>query len=137
MLLSMLLMLQTDEVVVRTSEPRPASPWQETFSARCGRQSLEVRRPMRPLQSSPEVLLNGRTPRGDLRPLEADLGQVGAAYRMSFTCSQNDAIQLRWVSGQTGPHGHVRYRAGSAIFHDRSLVQSGAEEATEETFWYR
>lgn len=40
MLLSMLLMLQTDEVVVQTSEPRPASPWQETFSARCGRQSL-------------------------------------------------------------------------------------------------
>lgn len=135
--LSMMLMLQTDEAVVRTSEPRPASPWQETFSARCGRQILEVRRPIRPLQSGPEVLLNGRTPRGDLRPLELELSRVGAAYRMSFTCSQNDAMQLRWVSGRAGPNGSVRYRAGSAIFQDGSLVQSGAGEATEETFWFR
>lgn len=137
LLLSMLLMLQTNDIVVRTSEPRPASPWQETFSARCGSQRLEVRRPMRPLQSSPEVLLNGRTPRGDLRPLEQELSRVGAAYRMSFTCSQFDAMQLTWVSGHTGPDGHVRYRAGSAIFQDGSLIQSGAEEATAETFWYR
>ena len=137
MLLSMLLMLQTEEVVVRTSEPRPASPWQETFSARCGRERLEIRRPMRPLQSRPEVLLNGQKPRGDLPPLEADLGQIGAVYRMSFTCSQDDAIQLRWVSGQSGPQGQVRYRAGSAVFDGGSLVRSEAEEATEETFWHR
>lgn len=137
MLLSILLMLQTDEVVVRTSEPSPASPWQETFSARCGRQRLEVRRPMRPPQSRPEVLLNGRAPRGDTRPLEQELSLVGAAYRISFTCSQNDAMQLRWVSGYAGPNGNLRYRAGSATFHDGSLVQSGAEEATEETFWFR
>lgn len=137
MLLSMLLMLQTGEAVVRSSEPRPASPWQETFSARCGRQSLEVRRPLRPLESSPEVLLNGRTPQGVVRPLEQELGQIGAAYRMSFTCSQDDAIELRWVSGHAGPHGNVRYRAGSAIFHDESLIRSGAEAATEEAFWYR
>lgn len=137
MLLSMLLMLQTGEVVVRSSEPRPAIPWQETFSARCSRESLEVRRPLRPLQSSSEVLLNGRTPQGDLQPLEQELSLIGAAYRMSFTCSQNGAIQLRWVSGQAGPHGNVRYRAGSAIFHDGSLLRSAAEEAAEETFWYR
>ena len=137
MLLSMLLMLQTEEVVVRTSEPRPASPWQETFSARCGRERLEVRRPMRPLQNRSEVLLNGHPPRGDLRRLEADLGEVAAVYRMSFTCSQDDAIQLRWVSGQSGSQGQVRYRAGSAIFDGESLVRSEAEEATEETFWYR
>lgn len=137
MLLSMLLMLQVDEIVIRISEPRTATPWQETFSARCGRQSLEIRRPMRPLQRGPQVLLNRRIPQGDLRPLEQELGQVGAAYRMSFSCSRNDAVQLRWVSGYSGPDGHVRYRAGSAIFHDGSLTQSGAEDATEETFWYR
>lgn len=137
MLLSMLLLLQSDEGVVRTSEPRPATPWQETLSARCGRQGLEIRRPMRPLQSPPQVLLNGRAPQGDVRPLEAELGRVDAAYRMSFTCSRNEAMQLRWVSGQTGPDGQVRYRAGSAVFHDGSLVRSAAEEATEEAFWYR
>jgi hypothetical protein len=99
MLLSLLMMLKADEVVVRTSEPRTASPWQETFTARCGRNRLEIRRPMRPLQRNPEVLLNGRTPQGDPGSLEAELGHVGAAYRLSFTCSQNGAVQLRWVSG--------------------------------------
>lgn len=137
MLLSTLLMLQVGEVVLQASEPVAADPWQETFSARCGRQRLEVRRPMRPLESEPQVLLNGRTPRGDLRPLQQELGQVGAAYRMSFTCSRDGAVQMRWVSGQMGPHGQVRYRAGSTIFREGALVRSRAEQATEETFWYR
>ena len=137
MLLSMILMLETQEMVVQASEPRPASPWQETFRASCGRQRLEIRRPMRPLQSSAEVMLNGRAPQGDLRSLRQELSQVGAAYRMSFTCSQNEAMQLRWVRGQLEPNGHVRYRAGSATFNEGSLQQSSAEEATAEAFWYR
>lgn len=138
MLLAMLLMLQTGEVVLRTSEPRPASPWRETFLATCGRDTLAVTRPLRPLQSRAEVLLNGRRPGGDLRALEDELSDNVAAYRMSFTCDRDDAsIQMRWVSGQAGPSGQVRYRAGSAVFQDGSLVRSQAEDAMEEAFWYR
>ena len=48
MLLSMLLAGQAQEVVVRAVELRPANPWVEVFSASCGRQRLEVRKPMHP-----------------------------------------------------------------------------------------
>lgn len=136
MLLSMILLLQSGEVVVRTSEPRPANPWRETFSARCGRNRLEIERPMRPLDSRPVIRLNGRAPRGDLAPLAAEFAEVGAAYRMSFDCSRNDTVQLRWVRGLAGPSG-VRYRVGSAEFAGGALVRSTAEDATEEAFWYR
>lgn len=136
MLLSMILLLQSGELVVRTSEPRSANPWQETFSARCGRNRLEIERPMRPLDQPAAIRLNGRTPRGDLAPLAAEFAGVGAAYRMSFTCSRNDTVQLRWVRGLSGPSG-VRYRAGSATFEGGALTRSTAEDATEETFWYR
>lgn len=91
---------------------------------------------MRPLQSNPQVLLNDQPPRGDLDPLELELGQVDAAYRMSFTCSQIETLRLRWVRGLAGQNGHVHYRVGFAIFRDGTLVESGAEEAVEETFWY-
>lgn len=136
MLLSMILMLQAGEVVVRTSHGRPANPWQETFSARCGRNRLEIERPMRPLDSRPVIRLNGRAPRGDLAPLAAEFAEVGAAYRLSFTCSQNDTVQLRWVRGLSGRSG-VRYRAGSAEFAGGALLRSTADDANEETFWYR
>lgn len=136
MLLAMILLLQSGEVVVRTSEPRSANPWHETFSARCGRNRLEIERPMRPLDRRPVIRLNGRAPRGDLAPLAAEFAEVGAAYRMSFSCSQNDTVQLRWVKGLAGPSG-VRYRAGSAEFAGGALVHSSAEDTTEETFWYR
>lgn len=139
MLFSILLLaVQADDVVVSIREPSSASPWHETYTARCGRQDLEIRRPMRPLQSPPEVLLSGRRPQGDLSTLEAELSQAGAAYRMAFTCSQNnETMQLRWVSGLPGERGQIRYRAGSAMFREGSLVESRAEESTAETFWYR
>lgn len=138
MLLSMLLAVQAEEVIARAVELRPANPWVEVFSASCGRQRLEVRRPMRPLQTGSRVLLNGRTARGDVSPLELELGEVGAAYRMSFRCSQDgETMQLSWVSGLAGERGQVRYRAGSAEFRQGALVRSLSEEATEETFWYR
>jgi|SRR6478672_1689349 len=138
MLLSLLLAGQAQEVVVRAVELRPANPWVEVFSASCGRQHLEVRRSMRPLQRGSQVLLNGRTARGDVSPLELELGEVGAAYRMSFQCSQNgETMQLSWVSGLAGERGQVRYRAGSAEFRGGALVRSLSEEANEETFWYR
>ncbi|MGQ2991869.1 MAG: hypothetical protein ACT6RD_06335 [Brevundimonas sp.] len=136
MLLSIILLLQSGEVVVRTSEPRPANPWQETFSARCGRNRLEIERPMRPLDQPAAIRLNGRAPRGDLAPLAAEFAEVGAAYRLSFSCSQNDTVQLRWVRGLSGRSG-VRYRAGSAEFAGGALIRSTAEDTTEETFWYR
>ncbi|TAJ57388.1 MAG: hypothetical protein EPO49_12230 [Brevundimonas sp.] len=138
MLVSMLLAMQAEEVIVRAVELRPANPWVEVFSASCGRQRLEVRRPMRPLQTGSRVLLNGRAARGDVSPLELELGEAGAAYRMSFGCSQNgETMQLSWVSGLVGEHGQVRYRAGSAEFRQGALVRSLSEEANEETFWYR
>ena len=138
MLVSMLLAMQAEEVIVRAVELRPANPWVEVFSASCGRQRLEVRRPMRPLQTGSRVLLNGRAARGDVSPRELELGEAGAAYRMSFGCSQNgETMQLSWVSGLVGEHGQVRYRAGSAEFRQGALVRSLSEEANEETFWYR
>ena len=91
---------------------------------------------MRPLDQPAAIRLNGRAPRGDLAPLAAEFAEVGAAYRLSFTCSQNGAMQVRWVRGLSGPSG-VRYRAGSAEFSGGALVRSTAEDATEETFWYR
>lgn len=137
MLLSMLLAGQA-QVVVRAVELRPANPWVEVFSASCGRQRLEVRKPMRPSQTGSRVLLNGRAAQGDVGPLELDLSEVGAAYRMSFHCSQNgETMQLRWVSGLVGESGQVRYRAGSAEFRHGALVRSRSEESNEETFWYR
>ena len=137
MLLSMLLAGQAQEVVVRAVELRPANPWVEVFSASCGRQRLEVRKPMHPPRPV-RVLLNGRAARGELAPLELDLSEVGAAYRMSFHCSQNgETMQLRWVSGLVGESGQVRYRAGSAEFRHGALVRSRSEESNEETFWYR
>lgn len=92
--------------------------------------------PVRPLEARPQVLINGRPARGNLRPLEADLSQAGAVYRMSFTCSQNQTLQLRWVSG-LAEGGQIGYRAGSATFHEGGLVESTAADATQETFWYR
>lgn len=138
MLLSILLALQVDEVVFEVREPRPANPWVEVFNASCVRQRLEIRRPMRPLESSPQVLLNGHRPRGDVAPLEVALGEVGAAYRMSFLCSPDgQTLQFRWVSGLVQNDGQVQYRAGSAEFHRGGLVRSASGEANEETFWYR
>lgn len=137
MMLLMLLTLQAEAVVIHTSEPRPALPWQETFSARCGRQSLDISRPMRPLDRRPQILLNGRAPRGDLQPLQVELSQGRAAYRLSFLCAPDEGLQLRWVSGEADVQGQVRYRAGSATFRDGALIQVQAEDANEETFWYR
>lgn len=138
MLLSMLWAVLAQQVIFRTDEPRPANPWVEVFSADCGRQRLEVRKAMRPLQTGSRVLLNGRAPRGDVGPLELELSEVGAAYRMSFQCSQNgETIQLSWVSGLAGERGQVRYRAGSAEFRQGALVRSVSEQSNEETFWYR
>ncbi len=139
MLLAMLaaVAVQADEVVVRIVEPRPATPWTEVFTARCGRQRLEVSRPIRPLDRGARVRLNGRTVRGDVSALEAELGEARAAYRLSFLCAPlNATMQLMWVSGLAGQDGQVRYRAGSAEFRAGALIRSGAEEATEEAFWY-
>ncbi|WP_295195269.1 hypothetical protein [Brevundimonas nasdae] len=138
MLLSMLFALQVDEVVLQIREPRPANPWVEVFNASCGRQRLEIRRPMRPHESSPQVLLNGHRPRGDVASLEAELGEVGAAYRMSFLCSPDgETIKFRWVSGLVQNGGQVDYRAGSAEFHLGAMARSSSGESNEETFWYR
>jgi len=138
MLLSMLFALQVDEVVLQVREPRPANPWVEVFNASCGRQQLEIRRPMRQRERSPQVLLNGHRPRGDVAPLESELGEVGAAYRMSFLCSPDgETMQFRWVSGLVQNGGQVDYGAGSAEFRRGALVRWSSEESNEETFWYR
>ena len=138
MLWAIMLAAQADEVIIRIEEPRPASAWAEVFTARCGRQRLEVRRPIRPLDSGARLRFNGRMARGDVSALEADLGEAGAAYRLSFGCSRNgDTTYLRWVSGLAGQDGQVRYRAGSAEFRDGVLIRRHAEDAGEAAFWYR
>ena len=138
MLLSILLMAtMADVMVVSTSEPRPAEPWVETFSASCDEQHLEVRRTLYPRAVAPQVLLNGRPAQGQLRPLELELGEP-AAYRLSFTCPKTKPeIHMRWVRGLAQGDGQVRYRAGYAVFRDGALVEVHAEEAEEEAFWYR
>lgn len=139
MLLSILLLAaQAEQMGAIVFEPQPASPWVETFSASCGGQHLEILRPMRPLENGPKVLVNGRPAHGDVRPLELELSEVGAAYRMSFACSQDgELMELRWVRGLVGEDGQVSFRAGSAAFRKGALVGSRSEETNKETFWYR
>jgi hypothetical protein len=139
MILAILLMAaQADEVVVRIREPHSASPWTETSSATCGRQRLEMTRSMRPLETPPRVTINGRPVRGDVQALQQDLGEVRAAYRMSFRCGgDQDTLELIWFRGLADEHGQVHYRAGSAMFQGGALLESRSEEATEASFWYR
>jgi len=134
----LLLAAQADEVVISIREPRPASPWAETFTATCGRQRLEITRSMRPLDTPLRVIINGRPVRGDLQALQQDLGEMRAAYRMSFKCgADSETLQLIWFRGLADEQDQVRYRAGSAMFQGGALLESRSEEATEESFWYR
>jgi hypothetical protein len=134
----LMLAAQPQDVVIRTSEPRPASPWVEVVSGRCGDDRLELRRPRWPLPSDPEVMLNGRTPEGDLGLLEQELGEPAAAYRFSVLCAPNDeSLELRWVRGLADQQGQVAFRSGSAVFRDGALVAVRSEEAGAEAFWYR
>lgn len=126
------------DVVVRGVEAPPASPWAETFTARCGANRLELRRPMRPEELAPEVLLNGVAARGDAGALAAELGEVGAAYRFSFRCQPtDDVILLRWVRGLADGRGGVAFRSGSATLNDRAVTAVRSEAGNAESFWYR
>jgi hypothetical protein len=109
----------------------------EVSSASCGDQHVEIRRTLYPPASPPQVLLNGRPAQGHVRPLEAELGEP-AAYRMSFVCPKNSPeIHMRWVRGLAQGDGQVRYRSGYAVFRNGALIESHAQEADEEAFWYR
>ena len=117
--------------------PVPATPWSETFTARCGRDELQILRPLYPLGNRPTLLINRQPAGGNLSDLIADLSEVRAAYRFSFLCSQSrTAMQLRWVRG-LAYQGRVTYRAGSANFRDGALTSSRSHEVNESTFWYR
>ena len=124
------------QVIVR--EPRPATPWIEAFTARCGKSELKIERSIRPLGLLPRILMNGKLIRGDSHQVERELSEIRAAYRFSFLCSQvgND-IQLRWVRGVADGGGNVSFRSGSASIRDGVMVSSTFEEASEESFWYR
>ncbi|KPF75799.1 hypothetical protein IP78_13385 [Brevundimonas sp. AAP58] len=139
MFLSLLLLAaQAQDVVIRTSEPRPASPWVEVVSGRCGDDRLELRRPRWPLPSSAVVRLNRRTPEGDLGLLERELSEPAAAYRFSVLCTpNNETLELRWVRGLADQQGQVAFRSGSAEFRDGTLIAVRSEEADSEAFWYR
>lgn len=126
------------EVMVRSVEARPASPWVETFTATCGDNRLELRRTMRPEGRAPEVLLNGAAARGSVGALTNELGQVGAAYRFSFQCQPgDDAILLRWVRGLADGAGDVAFRAGSATVSDGAVTAVQSDASNAESFWYR
>ena len=119
-------------------EPRPAQPWAETTSARCGRQNLEFRRPIYPLGGFASVLVNGRPLRGPLGASISELSDVRAAYRISVLCSHDkQTMTLRWVRGLADGPGHAGYRAGALTIVGGALVGSTAEDANAETFWYR
>ena len=131
-------LLAAGGIQVTAKEPRPATPWAEVVRGRCGGQQLEIRRPMRPREQSPAILLNGAPPGGNLSTLLQELGEVGAAYRLSVLCHQDDeTVELRWVRGLADQSGRVTYRAGSAIFRDSALISSSSAESSALAFWYR
>jgi hypothetical protein len=125
------------EVILSTNEPVPAEPWQETFTAQCGDNSLEIVRPIYPSGLSLTVTLNGKDIT-HVSGLSEVLGERGAAYRMSFVCSQSDdVLTFHWVRGVTEDGGSVAYYSGSVSFDDGAILDVMAGPATEEDFWYR
>jgi hypothetical protein len=139
MILAILLMTaQAGEIVVSTREPRPAAPWTEAVSATCGRQRLEVARPLYPLGSPARITINGRPVRGDVQTLQGELGELRAAYRMSVLCGADGrTMELRWIRGLADGQGQVRYRGGSAMFAGGALLEARSEDAGADAFWYR
>lgn len=128
--------VQTQTVTV--VEPRPASPWTETFKASCRGSVLEVSQPIYPLGGRPRIHLNGKPIQGEKQLLEKELDEPGAAYRMSLQCSPTSgAMSFRWVRGLSDGKGRVRYRTGAAGIKQGVLVDVRSEEATAEDFWYR
>ena len=125
------------EVIIATKEPAPAEPWQETFMAHCGDNSLEVVRPIYPSVLVPTVTLNGKD-MSEVSRLSEELGARGAAFRMSFVCSQsNKVLTFRWVRGAPDDEGSVSYHSGSVSFSDGAILDVMTGQATEEDFWYR
>jgi len=122
-------------------EPVAASPWTQTFRARCYGDTLEIIQPLRPRGSSVVIRMNGRNVRGDTRGLVQELGKRGAAYRFQFLCSNphyaRKGISIRWRSGLFDGHGHVNYRSGNAQFRNGRLIGHTVEEGNEAGFWYR
>lgn len=124
-------------VVVSTIEPVPAEPWSETFTADCGDYSLEIVRPIYPSGAGPTVTLNGRDV-SEISGLSGELGDRGAAFRMSFICSQTDnVLTFRWVRGSIEEDGGVAYSSGSVAFEDGEILDVKSGPATEADFWYR
>ena len=135
MLLHMLL-LASQGLISR--EPKPATPWTEIYTARCGRDALQLVRQMRPLHGPITIRLNGRVPRGDVSALSRELGEIRAAYRYAFRCApEGGGISLQWVRGLADGRGHVNFRSGGARFDGGRLTSWGAEDSNEEAFWYR
>ena len=125
------------EVIIATNEPVPAEPWQEKFMAHCGDNSLEVVRPIYPTVLAPTVTLNGKD-MSEVSGLSEELGGRGAAFRMSFVCSQsNNVLTFRWIRGATEDDGSVSYHSGSVSFSDGAILDVMTGQATEEDFWYR
>ncbi|HZG47315.1 MAG TPA: hypothetical protein VEZ41_13780 [Allosphingosinicella sp.] len=142
-MLHLILAVAAQEVTVTVREPVPAVPWTETFTGRCGREELQVTRPIysrrNPApQPRPAIRINGRAAGGNIGPTLAELGTIGASYRFSFLCAQQGgAIYLRWVRGLADGRGQVSYRSGRATFRNGALVEAAAEDSNEEAFWYR
>lgn len=125
------------QVIVMTKEPVPAEPWQETFTAQCGDNSLTIVRPIYPSGLVPTVNLNGKDI-SDASGLTKQLDKRGAAYRMSFVCSQsNDLLTFRWVRGYPEDDGSISYHSGSVSFDDGAMLDVMAWPVTEEDFWFR
>ena len=125
------------EVMVQTFEPSPAEPWKETFTAQCGEMLFEIVRPIYPSGLKPTVTLNGRD-MADISGLSEELDERGAAYRMSFLCSQNgDSLTFRWVRGTFEDGESIAYHSGSVSFDNSGVLDVMSWPATEEDFWYR
>lgn len=140
-MLSLALIAAAQVPQIISYEPVAASPWTQTYRATCYGETLEIVQPLRPDGALPVIRMNGRRVKGDTRVLLQELGKRGAAYRVSFLCSNphyaRKGISMRWFSGLFDGYGHVNYRAGNAQFRAGRLVGHHEEDANEKAFWYR
>ena len=133
-------LLASPPLVIRTIEPRAASPWVQSVRATCPAGLIEISGygPSRPVGRSASIRIGGRPVAGALAPLLADLSGGRAVYRLGILCDRKTGITLRLNKGERQPDGSVRYQSGAASFTNGRLVSyTGLQPSDEDGFWFR
>lgn len=127
--------------VIRSIEPRPATPWVQSSRASCGSNRIEVSGfgTAYPLDKRATIHLNNRPVAGDgMIQLLNDLSHKSSVYRFQVLCGTNGGITLRIGRGEKQPRGAVRYWSSAAFFKANKLtVYHPPEENNEEGFFFR